>query len=78
MKIVPIESEHACGFWFRQDASCVLPVNRVLSTWHSRSGTWRPQLRLCHIHAMEMCSGEKVMMPDAAERERVMLALAGG
>jgi hypothetical protein len=78
MKLAPIESDHACGFWFRSDARCVLRVNREISTRKTRREPWRPQLRLCHIHALQMLTGKVVMMPDALERERMMLALAGG
>lgn len=74
--VIPADPEHHCGFWFGPDKRCVHTVNRLYSTWHKPTLSWRPQLKLCHLHAEEAMTGNPVMAETFESRERVMLLLA--
>ncbi len=76
ISVIPVDLTHYCGFWFGVDKRCVHSVNRLYSTWHKPSRAWRPQLRLCHLHAEQAMTGFPVMAETFEDRERVMRLLA--
>jgi hypothetical protein len=75
ISVIPVDLTHHCAFWYGAEKRCVLTVNRLYSTWHKPSLTWRPQLKLCHLHAQEAMTGKPVMAETFEERERVMRLL---
>ena len=76
ISVIPADPSHSCWFLFGKDKRCVYTVNRLYSTWHKPTLTWRPQLKLCHLCAEHAMTGKPVMAETFEERERVMLALA--
>lgn len=52
-----------------------MPINRQLSSLDA-AGQWRPEMRLCHLHAMEALTGAKVYSETFEDRERQMLELS--
>lgn len=57
------------------DYRCALDITRVIESWHLTRGVWMPQLRVCHLHAIECLTGEKVFMPTFAQQRVTMLEL---
>lgn len=76
ISLVPVDLDHYCGYWYSEQGGCVLTVNRLYSTWCARTRLWRPQLRLCHLHAHQALTGEPILAGTHADREREMLELA--
>lgn len=76
ISVIPTARESYCGFWFGKDKRCVGAVNRLYSTWHQPTLSWRPQLKLCHLCAEQAMTGKPVMAETFESRERVMLLLA--
>lgn len=64
-----IPPEGMCGIR-RESYRCALSINRVV---FSRKG--KPQIRLCHLHALEYLTGKPVMVPSIAQQEIDMVDL---
>lgn len=75
-RIEVIPRGNACCFRFREEAACVIDINRLVSTWDAERKLWIPQMRLCHLHAEEAVTGRPVMKETHADRERIMLELS--
>lgn len=76
ISVIPVDLARHCGFWCGERNHCVHTVNRLYSTWHKPTRAWRPQLKLCHLHAEQAMTGKPVMAETFEDRERVMRLLA--
>lgn len=54
---------------------CALPINRVVEAWDQWRQVWQPEIRLCHLHAIEYLTGEPVMVPSIAQQELITTQL---
>lgn len=69
---------HPCAIWRPNSGSpyrCVLNITRVVESWDPIRGIWSPELRLCHLHAIEYVTGQPVMVPTIAQQHLDMLLL---
>ncbi len=48
---------------------CVLDITRVVESWNVRLGIWTPEIRLCHLHAIEYLTGKPVYLPSFAQQQ---------
>jgi hypothetical protein len=53
-----------------------MEINRVVESWDGRRCVWQPEIRLCHLHAIEYLTGEPVYLPSVAQQKIDMLELA--
>lgn len=56
----------------RGDGRCSLSITRVVEAWNERLQAWQPELRLCHLHALEYVTGKPVYLPTFAEQQIIM------
>lgn len=54
---------------------CVLDITRVVESWNDRLGIWQPEIRLCHLHALEYMTGKPVYLPSFAQQQLDMTGL---
>ena len=54
---------------------CVLDITRVVESWDARLGIWQPEIRLCHLHAIEYVTGKPVYLPSFAQQQLDMTGL---
>ncbi len=64
----------ACGVQ-RERYRCCLDITRVVESWDPQAKIWRPEIRLCHLHAIEYVTGEPVFLPTFAQQELSMREL---
>lgn len=64
----------ACGKRM-EGGSCVIDITRVVEAWDPVQKRWQPEIRLCHLHAMEYVTGYPVYMPTHEDKERDMRKL---
>jgi hypothetical protein len=61
---------------FRIDGGrCVLDITRVVEAWDPRRWLWVPEIRLCHLHALEYVTGKPVYLPSFAQQQVDMMDL---
>ena len=48
---------------------CVLDITRLVEAWDPRLETWQPEIRLCHLHAIEYVTGKPVHLPSIAQQQ---------
>ncbi len=53
----------------RDGYRCVLDITRVVESWNVRLGIWTPEIRLCHLHAIEYLTGKPVYLPSFAQQQ---------
>lgn len=70
-----VDSSSTCGM-ARSFGSCVLVANALVSSWDALASSWKPEVRCCHLCAIEAVTGETVMAETFEDRERVMRELA--
>ncbi len=66
--------EIACGVQ-RDRYRCCLDITRVVESWSATRGVWEPEIRLCHLHAIEYVTGEPVFLPTFAQQELMIREL---
>lgn len=58
----------ACGVQ-REHYRCCLDITRVVESWDAVRCLWLPEIRLCHLHAIEYVTGNPVFLPTFAQQE---------
>lgn len=53
-----------------------MPINRIVYGWSYRRHKWVPQMRVCHLHAIEACTGKPVPAPTFESKQRDMSELS--
>lgn len=59
----------------RDNYRCVLDITRVVESWDERRKIWVPEIRLCHLHALEYVTGKPVYLPSFAQQQLDMVDL---
>lgn len=67
--MIKITRGGVCGIR-RENYRCCLDITRCVI---SRKG--KPQLKLCHLHALEYVTGKPVMVPTIAQQQIITLEL---
>lgn len=63
-----------CGIQ-RDGYRCILDITREVLSWDPNRRIYRPQIRLCHLHAIEYITGSPVYEPTFADKEKAMREL---
>jgi len=75
VRAVAIPRSRSCCAVQRDTYRCVLDITRVVESWDPVRKIWTPEIRLCHLHAIEYVTGEKVFLPTFAQQEIAMREL---
>lgn len=73
-RIVKVPRAGVCAI-LSETYRCCLNITCVVEAWSTARGTWSPEIRLCHLHALEYVSGKPAMMPTFGQQELIMLEL---
>lgn len=66
-RAVVVKRGNVCAI--RRDSyRCCLDITRVVETWDPARQVWSPEIRLCHLHALEYLTGKPVFMPTFAQQ----------
>ncbi len=71
VRAIQVKRGNSCAFR-SGDYRCALDITRVVEAWDLKRGLWVPELRVCHLHAIEYLTGQKVFMPTFAQQQVVM------